>query len=102
MYNSKCTITKRKSADTEIWSPALCLSTAADRVFVIGGYKSIYMGENESKTVFLSSVSSFNIARNTWQSGLPELRYPRHSASACVLKGMVYVFCGLFSDYYYF
>ena len=39
-------------------------------------------------------MSRYDIAGDTWISDLAPLKIARAGHSACVLKGMVYVFCG--------
>ena len=68
--------------------------TVANRVLTIAG--KVNGGGNGT------SVSSYDIKRNTWQghlpgsidSSLPKLNVPRFDPSACVLKGTIYVFGG--------
>ena len=42
----------------------------------------------------LSTVSRYDIAKDIWESGLPQLILARNKHSACVLQAKVYVFCG--------
>ena len=48
---------------------------------------------------FLSTVSYYDIAGNTWKGLKAELNIARYSHSACTLNGIVYVFCGYNGNY---
>ena len=43
---------------------------------------------------YLSTVSYYDIAGNTWKGLKAKLNIARHCHSACTLNGIVYVFCG--------
>ena len=73
----KFSVTPRAAANMRTLSPILAAVT--DGVLVIEGV----------------DVSMYNIKSNTWKGCYPKLNEARNCASACVLKRMVYVFCGL-------
>ena len=87
--SNKYTVTKRADADTMRVCPAL-VKVTNNVVLAIAG-----IGANLS---MLSSVSSYNIRSDIWCGDLPPLNIARDNASACILKGKVYVFCGM-GDY---
>ena len=63
----------------------------SNKVFTIAG--------NDSDTeAFLSTVSWYDIARNTWKELNAELNTAKAYHSACTLNGIVYVFCGYSRD----
>ena len=62
-------------------------------VLVIGGTDGHYKQ--------FSTVSFYNIDSDTWQGCMSKLNTARADASACVLKGIVYVFCGTVTGYPY-
>ena len=79
MANGKFSPTTKADADTVRSHPALAVVTGG--VLAIGGRN-------------LSTVSKYDIANDTWESGLPELIEKRWFASACALQEKIYVFCG--------
>ena len=79
-------MTHRANADIERLYPALGKVTGG--VLVIAGIDSWYFTN-------LSTVSRYNIASDTWEGLNPKLNIARYSHSVCVLKGMIYVFCGI-------
>ena len=82
--NRKYTVTQRSNAVTERWLPALTKVTGG--VLVIGG---IYPGIGT-----VSTVSLYDITTDIWKGIKPQLNIARVNASACTLKGKIYVFCG--------
>ena len=57
----------------------------------------LYIGGYDHGTRnYLSTVACYNIGSDTWEGNYPQLIQARSGASACVLKGMIYVFCGQF------
>ena len=73
-------------ADADIERRLSTLTAMTVRVLVIGGVDRLRGA--------LSTVSSYNIASDTWEVDLPVLNQARRNASACVLNTIVYVFCG--------
>ena len=65
--------------------PALAKTNG--RVLVIAGIDPVFK-------IATSTVFSYDIASNAWNDGHPLLIEARSRASACVLQGTVYVFCG--------
>ena len=53
--------------------------------FVIGGF-------NVSSCTILSSVSRYNIDKDQWEPGTPDLKVARKAAAACSLGDSVFVF----------
>ena len=84
--NTYC-VNPRATSDTVRMGVALAAVT--DGVFAIGGG-----GCDEDQTV-LSTVSYYDIEKNIWIIGYPQLRKARIAASCCVFKATVYVFCGI-------
>ena len=82
--NNKYRFTPKADADTSRSYPALVAVTS--KVLAIDG--------TDSRSTRLSTVSCYSIAENTWKQDYPKLNIARFLASACVLRGMVYVFCG--------
>ena len=85
--NGKYTATPKADADTERWLPALTKVT--------GGLVAIAGGVDDGTMTYLSTVSYYDIAGNTWKGLKAELNITRYNHSACTLNGIVYVFCGL-------
>ena len=81
--NGKYTATPKADADTARFWPALTQVTGG--LVAIAGWVT---GN------FLSTVSYYEIARNTWKGLNPKLNVARFLHSACTLNGIVYVFCG--------
>ena len=59
--------------------------------FSIGGFDESYLP--------ISSVSRYNIIKDSWEIGTPDLQIARASASACSLGDNVFVFAGSGTDY---
>ena len=78
-------ITPRANADIERLTPTLVKMNGG--VLVIGG-------RDLRTRTFLSAVSFYSIARDSWKGGYPTLNTARYNSSACVLQAIVYVFCG--------
>ena len=53
----------------------------------------------DSGGTYLSTVSYYDIAGNTWKGLKAKLNIARIAHSACTLNGIVYVFCGYGDDY---
>ena len=76
-------------ADTDTARHRPAIAVATDQLFVIGG------GYSQPDTYRrLATVSSYNLTTDTWEGCQPQLIQAREMASACVLQGTVYVFCG--------
>ena len=56
-------------------------------------------GYDTGTWTYLSTVSYYDIAGDTWKGLKAELNIARSSHSACTLNGIVYVFCGLGGRY---
>ena len=67
-------------------SQALVKATS-NVVFAIGGMQN-------GSCINLPDVSCYSIESDIWYVGNPQLNIGRMCASACALKGMIYVFCG--------
>lgn len=75
----------KENADTRRYQP--CLVKATNKVLVIAGY-------DLDTWSALSTVSSYDILSDSWSGNLPKLNVTRCSASVCLLKATIYVFCG--------
>ena len=82
------TVTSRANADMQRNWISL-VTVTGNEVFAIGGG----VPDNDTFKI-LNSVSYYDIAKNIWEGGFPKLIQARCNASACTLKGIVYVFCG--------
>ena len=85
LKNNKFTRTRK--ADAVINYNLSALAAVSKKVFMIAGF------DIHTQT-HLATVSYYEISKNTWTGLEPKLNIARSSASACALKGKVYVFCG--------
>ena len=90
LQNNKFTRTSK--ADADISRGEQSIAAVNNKVFMIAGWVS-------GSWTCLSTVSCYEIAKNTWECLKPKLNIARRSASACTLKGMIYLFCGSDKNY---
>ena len=90
LQNNKFTRTSK--ADADISRGEQSIVAVNNKVFMIAGWVS-------GSWTCLSTVSCYEIAKNTWECLKPKLNIARRSASACTLKGMIYLFCGSDKNY---
>ena len=76
-----------RKADADISREYPALAAVSNNIFAIAGYVT-------RTNRYLSTVSCYDIAKDTWKSLKPKLNIARKYHSACTLNGMIYVFCG--------
>ena len=76
---NRYSVSARTNSDTLRWGPTL--AKVFEKVLAIGGD-------------VLLTVSSYDFQTDRWVGNLPRLNRNNRSASACLLAGYVYLFCG--------
>ena len=82
---------RTQKADANSIREFTALTAVSNKIFMIAGRDAESKGRY---LCYLSTVSCYDIASNTWESLNAKLNSERYYHSACTLNGMIYVFGG--------